>query len=365
MNTQDTHPDQGRAVDDTGRDAKRIRDEYAAANAVRAANGDDLPTAAMDDAIRAAARRAVNARPYRLAQSWPVRNRAPLAAAAVLVLSASLVLVMYPQEERQLKSHAVAPNSTVRADESAEASTAKPVQEAKHRIDQPSQGPTAAAAAKSDSMRRAQARESTPMSPSVPGVSVPTNEAVVAATTQAASPPILAYVPAPAAPPAPAQAAPVAKDATVQGTLLAGASVPQSAAFAGTQADTKAKATETAAIHDKAEQMANVERRERAAEQKTPITYATPAPPPARTANAPAVLEPPQPSSAKVAAALPTEPEAAWIKRMLELQKAGDSAKLIDELKRFRAIYPRTKLPKPLADTAMEIDKKQPARTAD
>lgn len=54
---------------------------------------DDGPPAALDDAIRAAARRAVHSRPQPAGQGWITRWRTPLSAAAVMVLAVSVVFV--------------------------------------------------------------------------------------------------------------------------------------------------------------------------------------------------------------------------------------------------------------------------------
>jgi hypothetical protein len=54
---------------------------------------DDGPPAALDDAIRAAARRAVQSRPQPVGQGWITRWRTPLSAAAVMVLAVSVVFV--------------------------------------------------------------------------------------------------------------------------------------------------------------------------------------------------------------------------------------------------------------------------------
>ncbi len=59
----------------------------------RDAGPDDGPPAALDDAIRAAARRAVHSRPQPAGQGWITRWRTPLSAAAVMVLAVSVVFV--------------------------------------------------------------------------------------------------------------------------------------------------------------------------------------------------------------------------------------------------------------------------------
>ena len=52
--------------------------------------GSDGPPAAMDDAIRAAARRAVKSGPRSAAKSWTSRWSVPLSAAALVVLTTSV-----------------------------------------------------------------------------------------------------------------------------------------------------------------------------------------------------------------------------------------------------------------------------------
>ena len=52
--------------------------------------GTDLPPPAMDDAIRAAARRAVKSQPQAIGKSWISRYTAPLSAAALVVLTMSV-----------------------------------------------------------------------------------------------------------------------------------------------------------------------------------------------------------------------------------------------------------------------------------
>jgi len=59
----------------------------------RDAAPDDAPPAALDDAIRAAARRAVHSRPQPAGQGWITRWRTPLSAAAVMMLAVSVVFV--------------------------------------------------------------------------------------------------------------------------------------------------------------------------------------------------------------------------------------------------------------------------------
>ena len=53
----------------------------------------DEPPAAVDDAIRAAARRAVQARPQPLRKTWLPRWQTPIAAAAMVMLTFYLVII--------------------------------------------------------------------------------------------------------------------------------------------------------------------------------------------------------------------------------------------------------------------------------
>jgi hypothetical protein len=56
-------------------------------------NANEVSSATMDDRIRAAARRAVQSRPGPLHKNWFTRHRLPLSAAAVVMLSSSLMMV--------------------------------------------------------------------------------------------------------------------------------------------------------------------------------------------------------------------------------------------------------------------------------
>lgn len=75
---------------DTRKDDLLDEDLKALSRAYRAAPAEEGPPAAIDDAIRAAARRAVHARPQPVAKTWFSRSSTPLAAAAVLVLTVSV-----------------------------------------------------------------------------------------------------------------------------------------------------------------------------------------------------------------------------------------------------------------------------------
>ena len=74
----------------------------------------DLPPPAMDDAIRAAAHRAVKSQPHAVGKSWISRWSAPLSAAALVVLAVSVGLNVNDAPQRLASSalgDAVAPNA--------------------------------------------------------------------------------------------------------------------------------------------------------------------------------------------------------------------------------------------------------------
>ena len=73
-------------------DPELQRDIEAVSARYRAAD-DDAPPAALDDAIRAAARRAVGARPLPMNKSWIAPWTTPLAAAAMVVVTVSIGLL--------------------------------------------------------------------------------------------------------------------------------------------------------------------------------------------------------------------------------------------------------------------------------
>ena len=75
-----------------GGDSEFDRDLSLASRAYKNAEV-DLPPPAMDDAIRAAARRAVKSQPHPIGKSWIARYSAPLSAAALVMLTVSIGFV--------------------------------------------------------------------------------------------------------------------------------------------------------------------------------------------------------------------------------------------------------------------------------
>ena len=102
-----------------------IRDENLT-SVYRSAPADE-PPAALDDAIRAAARRAAGARPRAAGPSFFARWQMPLSAAAVLVLCASLIVVMRDEGgELTRVPSADAPKPAAVADRAAEVASVVP-----------------------------------------------------------------------------------------------------------------------------------------------------------------------------------------------------------------------------------------------
>ena len=91
-----------RKDDHLDEDLKALSAAYRAA--ADAAPGALEPPAALDDAIRAAARRAVKAGPTPLARTWFSRSSTPLAAAAVRVLTVSIGFLSLDDPKVRVKS---------------------------------------------------------------------------------------------------------------------------------------------------------------------------------------------------------------------------------------------------------------------
>lgn len=305
-------------------DVHEVQATHEAREAYRSARrmsdaAEDEPPPALDDAIKAAARRAVNTKPHLYEQSWLTRNRTPLAAAAVIVLSASVVSVM--QIERPDSVSVNAPTARTN-DVSAEKSVAVAI------------SPTSA-----------------PMSAPAPA-SPTTSSAPSAATPVVVTP---APVVAPAAEPAAAPAADAAVVADKRTSTPAGAAaqlqkaMPAEVAAESTRdrKDVSRRVSESAA--------ASVERPASA----VAAAPAPAAPPAAAAASNFAPASPPSPARVQAAA---IELPDAWIMRLLAMQKAGDT-KLVDELRRFKSAYPSMALPKSLADVDTSAPAKSDAKT--
>ena len=216
-------------------DDKALGDAYREASR----NSLDGPPTHLDDAIRAAARRTVRARPQAISASWATRYRAPIALAATVMLALGVAINVrdtgegdpapksMPQKQTQADAAPVAPVAPVAppqlpvpaqdasrdgagagASSPAPPAASAPPQPLEKRA--PSEPRSAPAPAPKPAMAESKAKSETPAEPNVVGSAAtpPAAEAPRANVESkvASAPPI----PFPASPPAPAPAAPPA-----------------------------------------------------------------------------------------------------------------------------------------------------------
>lgn len=324
-------------------------------------DGTDGPPAAMDDAIRAAARRAVKSGPRATDKSWVSRWSVPLSAAALVVLTTSVGFLAL--EERP--------------------ELAPPLPREKLAVREPS--PRAAAAAQSargtPSLEIAQAPTAPPPAlvlekkvfaeernvvprDQVAQVQKPMpernrNEATVVAQNRVLAEESRRKTAANG--PAVATATPVAKEATgfVADPLAAGAVAANKDTAAPSATLAKRESVQdgrSLGLQASAGATARADAAPPAQVVKTQAKAAAPALATiaSRTATAPPVYAPPAPAAqsaysapvppAKVADK-PNEPAEVWIKRILELKKHSKAGEFEEELAKFRKQYPNFKLP--------------------
>jgi hypothetical protein len=189
-----------RKDDHLDEDLKALSAAYrAASDAVPGALG---PPPALDDAIRAAARRAVKAGPQPVARTWFSRSSTPLAAAAVLVLTVSIGFLSLDDPKIQVKS---------KLDDLGMAQPSSQKDQAK--LSAPPAEPAPPVEPKPKAGAQARIEEALPSAPPPPPKSASQRterekqEAAPGAIAQApVSPPPALYVPTPPAPAAPAAA---------------------------------------------------------------------------------------------------------------------------------------------------------------
>jgi hypothetical protein len=326
-------------------DGKEFDRELDALSCAYRDSGHDEPPAALDDAVRAAARRAVNARPQSLRKSWYSRFSGPLAIAAVMVLTVSITMVSVieqpelvpPPVQKALAPRAAAPS--VQEDKrAAEPRPAQALEKRRSDAAGTSQGRIA-----SDSMRQAapasppnpkikQAPE-TPAAAAAGAIAVGSeparfvadpgtrNEAKREAFAQPAPAKDLADLPATqvaprtvAAMPAPAAAPPVAP--AMESPAAAKSMMAAPAARASLNAPAEAEQSRTDAI------------------AAQPLAFSR------KKQDSANVQE----MAGKPAGTLAESP-AQWLKRIVELRKEGKTKEAEEELARFRKRYPDYRLP--------------------
>lgn len=315
----------------------------------------DLPPPAMDDAIRAAARRAVKSQPHTMGKSWIARYSAPLSAAALVMLTVSIGFIALderPELAPALLSEGVRPGVTAPA-----ATAMRAPETAALEVVQSPVGVPAAPTPEKKAMRErsAYAAQERLISPKSDSVQRPNEVAVAAPTASLAKDTNMASMPSrpPVAAAAPAPA-PVAKEAPIF--------VADPAPVADTWREKRTESIELSKQEMSPEKQAigsiagaglaarnDAPRPVQKTAAQAPAT-ATIAPAVAsRSAVAPPAYAPPAPPASIASMAdKADEPLENWLKRILELKQAGKTRESDEELAKFRKRYPEYVLPEAL-----------------
>jgi hypothetical protein len=379
---------------------KQVKESYRAAL-------QEEPRAIIDDAIRAAARRAVSSGPTSIGKTWFNRWTTPLAAAATVMLTSSVIFMAVrdrPEVAPPIADMVAASdkNKVVISEAAKDVVAAAPVLEsdaADKRAYAPTPAPAPASTIAAQTLQLNQAKEKKSSvgepaaTPAMTRMQDSSNRA-----TQTPSAPSEVVAPQQKIPPAPAkQTAPIAEMA--KATSIATPAAPSTAArkvlneikieaagdlgaqdaYRRKQSDSEATAALTAQATGK------VAPPPPAAANVAGVSAAPP-PPQARILAKPTVTEPVMPRADMspaappvVAAPAPAPPPAAdtmekspatslraitnaseksdkiesadaWIKRMTELKRQEKNKELADEIVRFRKRYPSVELPKELTE---------------
>ncbi|MDX2219747.1 MAG: hypothetical protein SF172_12055 [Burkholderiales bacterium] len=346
--------------------------------AIDALYPDDIePPASADDAVRAAARRAVRAKPRGESFWWP--NTPPLAAAAVLVLTVSIAfLAMDDPIVQELQREPDVPAARVEVVPAPSPVTAAPAPEAPARIAAPAPAAQAARpvadAAKSTSGKERQAVERAPREETraqSASATRPPSPIAESAPPQVASAPVApAYIPPPPTPaapvalPVPAAASPATPSppsapapisaARALGSneiVLAPRDDPRLKAFAKKEtyiAQPDKVAPADVAVEAKIAGSAQRSDAAREAAASPPrMTAASTAPAPVATVPVPAAPVAIQNPPAALLQDAPLMPEL-WLKRIQLLKSEGKLKEAEEELVKFRKRYPDYPLPEEL-----------------
>jgi resuscitation-promoting factor RpfA len=337
------------------------RDLDALARAYRDSAPDEPPTA-LDDAIRAAARRAVNARPQSLRKSWYSRFSGQLAIAAVMVLTVSITMVLVneqpelapPPVQKALAPRATAPTAQEET-RMAEPYPAPALEKRRNDAPKLSQGRLA-----SDALQRVapaapsivQQAPETPAPAAAGSIAVrrePMPFAADSATQseakrEAAAPPAKDLADLPSAQMAPRITAPIpapaaARPAAPAMTSAAPAPMPAPAAARPAPSAIEGGATAKSMMAAPAAS-ANLNAPAEAERSRSGATAAQ-APAFARKKQDAANV---QEMAEKPADALAQSPDQ-WLKRIVELRKEGKTKEAEEELAKFRKRYPDYPLP--------------------
>ncbi len=368
--------------DDTKRDLDAVGRAYRDAHK----REDELPPAALDDALRAAARRAVSAGPQPVSKNWLRRWTPPLAVAAVVVLSVSVVFVAV-DEHPELAPAPVQKITLARQVENPAASitNAPPAVSNGKESDHAAQSvPPSTKLKDSARAKRADPTDASGISFAPPPevqIAGPSMESIkkedrggldtagktTVAAGQSLAPPVYA--------PAPASKAPAA------GNAAAPLQTPFPAAETSSRARSEARVdSEVTAIAEakklrlaektalagavSTEDVNTIAPKPAAAPAPTVAASATP-PAPASVARAPLLKQSASAESSgklrdQTSAAAPTDAltkdlrPGPWLKRLHELQEQKKWKELREELAQFQKVHPSVMLPKTLVSLPAE-----------
>lgn len=337
-------------------DSELDRDLALTSRAYKSAEG-DLPPHAMDAAIRAAARRAVKSQPRAMGKSWIARYSAPLSAAALVMLTVSIGFIALddrPELAPAMVSEGVRPSAA------APASIVAPPPEIA--VPEVMQSPRSLTAAPAE-QKKAERERSAYVTRDRPAGSAKTdsvqrlNEAAVVApvaalakdTNIASAPGRPAGAAAPAiAPLAVAKEAPAFVADPAAGAVTRREKLAENVALSKREMPQERQAVESitgaglAARND-------VPRPAQKTVAQVPATATTATAVGSRSAVAPlayAPAAPPAPIASMADKA--AEPPEHWLKRILELKRAGKMREFEEELVKFRKRYPEYLLPEEL-----------------
>ena len=323
----------------------------------------DLPPPAMDNAIRAAARRAVKSQPHVVGKSWVSRWSAPLSAAALVVLTVSVGFVALnerPDLAPAVVSELAIPRPAEKAATAAQASA--PENTASVKLKAPLATVLAPTAEKKVlAENRAVAQDQVVLSPELdlaPSRNAPTTVAKDLNVAEIRGRAMILPAPAFALPPfaatataaAPASPPPVETKVFVADPV-AGVTLRKESVAAVVESTKRELALEKQASGQIADVSAAVRsdataaQKVRAQSQTSTIAVAPPAPDMRTKTAAPASAAPADP---RLVADKPAEPPNAWMKRILELKEQGKMREFEDELAKFRKQYPDYLLPEEL-----------------
>lgn len=300
------------------------------------------PSHAIDDAIRAAARRGVSAGPVPLNKSWFSRARFPLAAAATVLLTGSLIFIGMREDKKAIttlneSSSTAVSASLAKAD--AGVPDAKPVIPRETRAEMPAKSAPPKVELKQEKLiepaKRKEADKTVAVSDSRARMEAPAQP--FTRTLQAPVPASPAAAAAPPPPPAAVAPSPVVADAAPAKPLAAPA--------AATTAVPEPSPAPAAGVAPAPSAEKSLERRVMSANEAKRVE-------PAPMAFAPTPQAPDSPAAARSTL---VESSDRWIARMETLQSEGKTEQLHRELKRFRKAYPSASLPTALQDEWVKI----------